>query len=462
MAWEKPPKTKLSLIYLVIGYFIISINKFGQGKFYFAGLSLFISSGLSITRKYYQKKFNQQNYVSFLSSSLLLLIIFILYNILYLNDTSITFSKFFYLFIYGIFLYSFPHFIDLMDPEISQQSFNGILVYILNIPNLYSIISFPFILGSLFPFNPYQSIKFILHNSESRVMFIFLIINLLFMFVELIYGIISNSLGLISDSIHMLFDCTALIIGIYGSYMSKWKPSQSYTFGYGRYQVLSGFLNGLLLVFTGIYIFFESIHRSLDPPVVNGSRLLSLSVIGLLINIAGMIVFRYQGGHSSHSHSHDHEHSHDFNENVHGIFLHMVADTLSSISVIISTWIINYYECYIADPICSLFISVIIVYAAYPLITHSLSILLLRSPQCYDQQIQQNLEKIKKMEGVIQVHNVHFWTLNSDSIYGSLHVKIEDNINEQELLNSILWEFKFCDLTVQIEKKKFFSNHEKL
>ena len=73
------------------------------------------------------------------------------------------------------------------------------------------------------------------------------------MFVELFYGILSNSLGLISDSIHMLFDSGALAIGLYGSYMSKWKPNQSFTYGYGRYSVISGFVNGILLVFIGGY-----------------------------------------------------------------------------------------------------------------------------------------------------------------------------------------------------------------
>jgi hypothetical protein len=90
-------------------------------------------------------------------------------------------------------------------------------------------------------------LQFILSNRDSKYLFIFLLANLIFMFVELAYGIWSNSLGLISDSAHMLFDCAALAIGLYGAFMSKWKRNQTYTYGYSRYEFLSGFINGLLL-----------------------------------------------------------------------------------------------------------------------------------------------------------------------------------------------------------------------
>ena len=89
--------------------------------------------------------------------------------------------------------------------------------------------------------------------------------NISFMFVELIYGLLSNSLSLISDSAHMLFDSSALMIGLYASFMSNLKPNSLYTFGYSRFKVLSGLINGLLLVFVGFNIFVQSILRIYKP-----------------------------------------------------------------------------------------------------------------------------------------------------------------------------------------------------
>jgi zinc transporter 5/7 len=85
------------------------------------------------------------------------------------------------------------------------------------------------------------------------------------MFVELAYGIWTNSLGLISDSAHMLFDCTALFIGLFVSYISKFKHNKEYTFGYKRYEVLSGFFNSMFLVFVGFNILIESVERIFSP-----------------------------------------------------------------------------------------------------------------------------------------------------------------------------------------------------
>ena len=88
------------------------------------------------------------------------------------------------------------------------------------------------------------------------------------MFVELIYGLLSNSLSLISDSAHMLFDSSALAIGLYASFMSKLKSSCTYSFGFERISVLSGFINGLFLIFVAFDILAESIERMYAPEVV--------------------------------------------------------------------------------------------------------------------------------------------------------------------------------------------------
>ncbi|KAJ1935895.1 hypothetical protein EC988_008348, partial [Linderina pennispora] len=125
-------------------------------------------------------------------------------------------------------------------------------------------------------------ISSIMSDSESRSIFMFLLLNLSYMFVQIVYGYITNSLGLISDAIHMLFDCMALAIGLVAAVMSKWPASEGFAFGYDRIEVLSGFSNGVFLMLISVSIFFEAIERLMHPPEMNTQRLLLVSFGGLV------------------------------------------------------------------------------------------------------------------------------------------------------------------------------------
>ena len=152
----------------------------------------------------------------------------------------------------------------------------------------------------------------------------------MFTFVELLYGAWTNSLGLISDGFHMLFDCTALVVGLYAALMTRWKPTRVFSYGYGRMEVLSGFVNGLFLVVVAFFVFYEAIGRLLEPPEINTDRLLIVSVAGFAVNMVGIFSFSHAHAHAhggggscamsqsnavkeqhQHGHSHDaHDHSH--------------------------------------------------------------------------------------------------------------------------------------------------------
>lgn len=140
-------------------------------------------------------------------------------------------------------------------------------------------------------------------HQESRKIGLFLLINLSFMFIELIYGFLSNSLGLITDSFHMLFDCFGLLIGLCASYIAKLPSDKCYTYGYGKVETLSGFFNGLLLIYTAFNVLKESIHRIYEPQHIDTTgALLPVSCIGFLVNMIGLVFF--------HEAQYDHHHVH--------------------------------------------------------------------------------------------------------------------------------------------------------
>ena len=229
-----------------------------------------------------------------------------------------------------------------------------------------------------------------------------------FTFVELTYGVWTNSLGLISDGFHMLFDCTALLVGLHASLMSRWKPTRLYSYGYGRVEVLSGFVNGLFLVVIACFVLGEVMERLLDPPSINTEKLLFVSVAGFIVNLIGIITFSrnhtHSHSHGGHGHAHSHGHTHN-NSNMRGVFLHVLADTMGSVGVIISSILVEQFGWFIADPICSLFIALLILISVIPLLKDSAEILLLATPKY--REIRTTLDKVKHVKQILLTCTVY-------------------------------------------------------
>ncbi|KAJ1980453.1 hypothetical protein H4R35_001116 [Dimargaris xerosporica] len=229
----------------------------------------------------------------------------------------------------------------------------------------------------------------ILQQPDSRQIFYFMLLNLTYMFVQLIYGVWSNSLGLISDAIHMLFDCLALGIGLVASILRHRPADHRFTLGYGRIEVLSGFANGVLLLLISVFIIFEAIERLLHPSPLETHQLLLISIGGLVVNLVGIFAFNHGHVHghchshsetatSQHHHHHDHGHHHD--ANMQGIFLHILADTMGSVGVIISTLLVQRFGWSGFDPLASILIATLIFLSAVPLVRQAVHQLLLPLP----------------------------------------------------------------------------------
>lgn len=269
-----------------------------------------------------------------------------------------------------------------------------------------------------------------------RYLLFFLFINLLFMFVEVLYGLLSNSLGLLTDGAHMLLDCSAIIIGLYSSYLSDKKPNSEYNFGYNRSEVLGTFINSVFLIFIALYIVFESVERIIHPVVIHSDNLILVSFLGLLVNLVGVYYLHGSHEHSpsiscghshgvleeqvdieiacshgdGHEHSHDHKHEKkedaEYNENLYAIYIHILADALGSVSVLISSFLIRFYGLTFTDPLCSFLISILIIYSSWPVLKSSTYTLLHFLPQ-------KMVNKKNKIEKEVK----YYFYLNIDYYY---------------------------------------------
>ncbi|XP_077478190.1 proton-coupled zinc antiporter SLC30A5 isoform X2 [Stigmatopora argus] len=336
-----------------------------------------------------------------------------------------------------------------------------------------------------------DSLKQILEEYDSRQIFYFLCLNLAFTFVELFYGVWTNSLGLISDGFHMLFDCSALVLGLFAALMTRWKATRIFSYGYGRVEILSGFINGLFLMVIAFFVFMESVTRLVDPPNINTDMLTPVSVGGLLVNLVGICAFSHahshggkscsghDHGHSHHGHSHadqghgghghshgGHGHSHSsggggMNANMRGVYLHVLADTLGSVGVIISTILIRQFGWLIADPICSLFIATLIFLSVIPLLKDACEVLLLRIPPEHEKELNNALHKIEKIEGVLSFRDPHFWRHSASVVAGTIHLQVMLDVVEQRIVQqvtAILKDAGVNNLSVQVEKDAYFQH----
>ncbi|KAM8875759.1 zinc transporter 7 isoform 2-T2 [Spinachia spinachia] len=302
----------------------------------------------------------------------------------------------------------------------------------------------------------------------------------------------SGATGLISDSFHMFFDCTALLAGLAASVISRWRSNDSFSYGYVRAEVLAGFVNGLFLIFTAFFIFSEGVERALEPPDVHHDRLLPVSVAGLLVNLVGIFVFQHgghghshgeeghghshslfngsanhghshggpEGKHGGHGHSHDgrggHGHSHDGNgghghnephdelrtpgkgaskQILQGVLLHIIADTLGSVGVIISALLMQKYDLMIADPICSMLISLLIGVSVVPLLRESIGILMQRTPPSLDQALPECYQRVQQLQGVYNLQDPHFWTLCTDVYIGTIKLLVAPDADRRWILS---------------------------
>lgn len=467
-----------------------------------------------------------------------------------------------------------------------------------------------------------KPLRHILSERKSRKIALFLLINTAYMVVEFVAGFMSNSLGLISDACHMLFDCAALAIGLYASYISRLPANSQFNYGRGRFEVLSGYVNAVFLVLVGALITLESFERILDPQEISTSSLLSVSVGGLVVNMVGLVFFHEEhhhahGGsgpcsHSHHSHAHahhhddhhshehgdkhqelegvvhgcsekscsdhkdqcsvdmeghkchdhhhhhhpkndqhdhdhervelhshnqhhanaddhhhhhhhhhdlvgqcDHDHSHanhhhhhqqndhhghhqkhvephnhsqhhvnvddqhhhhhrhdhdhdhpllgekekkhhhhHIDHNMQGIFLHVLADTMGSVGVVISTLLIKYKGWLVADPACSIFISALIVASVIPLLRNSAEILLQRVPRSSEQDLKEALNDVMKLKGVLGTQNLHVWSFTNTEVVGTIHLHVSadtDKASIKKQASHILHEAGIKDLSVQVE-----------
>jgi cobalt-zinc-cadmium efflux system protein len=278
-----------------------------------------------------------------------------------------------------------------------------------------------------------------------RVLIASLTLTLGFVVFEALAGFSAHSLALLSDAGHNFTDAFALLLAAFGVYLQARPGDHERTYGYQRAGVLAAFVNALSLVVLAGILFYESYQRLLYPQPVTVNTMMIVAGVALLLNlgIAGAL-----GGHG--------EHHHDLN--VRAAWLHMAGDAASSAAIILGALLIRFTGWLAIDPILSILIGIAIVWSGWGIIRESLNILLEGLPKGLE--LRNVSAELSGVEGVIDVHDLHIWSLGSDSRALSCHVLIDDMPPSEsdsilQRINDVLCaRFQIRHTTVQFEHVK--------
>ena len=255
------------------------------------------------------------------------------------------------------------------------------------------------------------------HTSNKKVLFVSFLIIASFMVVEVIGGLLTNSLALLSDAGHMLSDALSLAIALIAFKLAEKAASPEKTFGYKRFEILAALFNGATLVLIALYIFYEAILRFQNPPEVASMGMLAISGIGLLVNII-VAVYMFKSGDT------------EENLNMRGAFSHVISDMLGSIGAIIAALLIIFFGWQWADPVASVIVALLVLRSGIGITRSAVHVLMEGSPASVD--LQAVRTEIEGLPDVINLHEIHVWSITSDYVAMNAHVVVADSMTVAE------------------------------
>lgn len=279
------------------------------------------------------------------------------------------------------------------------------------------------------PLHPHQHTHLHAHHhhtlqvdSLNRAFVAGIVLNVLFVVVEAAVGLWSDSMGLLSDAGHNLSDVASLLLALLAFRLAQARATTRYTYGYKKSTVLISLLNSVILLVAVGVIVAESIGRMLHPAPVEGAAIAWTAGVGVLVN--GFTAWLFMR-------------DKERDLNVKGAYLHMAADALVSIGVVVSGVVISWTGWTIIDPIVGLVVAVIIVASVWSLTRDSLRLSLDGVPAGVDpERVAREMEQV---EGVRAVHHIHIWAISTTENALTAHVVLE-RLSEMERVKRTLKE----------------------
>jgi cobalt-zinc-cadmium efflux system protein len=246
-------------------------------------------------------------------------------------------------------------------------------------------------------------------GAHRKRLIVVLVITCAVLIAEVIGGLVAGSLALLADAGHMLIDSTGLILALIAASLATRAATARRTFGLQRAEVLAALGNALLLVGVAVWVLIKAVDRLRSPVEIDGGLMLIVAGVGVLANLAGLLVLRPAQAKSL---------------NMRGAYLEVLGDLIGSLAVVAAAVLILITGWTPFDAIASLLIVVVIIPRAWSLLREVVDVLLEATPHGVD--LSEIREHIKRVRGVVDVHDLHAWTITSGVPVLSAHVIVDN------------------------------------
>ena len=254
-----------------------------------------------------------------------------------------------------------------------------------------------------------------------------LLVTVTVMALEVVGSLLSGSLALLADAGHMVTDAAAVALALSASYMATLPATSRRTFGFHRAEILAALVNAVVLLVVCTYLVWSGVRRLVDPVEVEAGLMLGFAAVGLLANAVSLGLLARRKGSSL---------------NMKGAYLEVLSDLLGSGAVVVAAIVVLLTGFARADPIASLVIAAMILPRSFTLLREAVDVLLEASPRHVD--LEEVRTHLAGVPGVVDVHDLHAWTITSGMPVLSVHVTVTDACLARRGVGSLLDEFSAC------------------
>lgn len=271
-------------------------------------------------------------------------------------------------------------------------------------------------------------------KTEKNILLAF-ILNFAFSVFEFIGGIFTGSVAIVSDAVHDMGDAASIGISYFLEKKSKKQPDEKYTYGYARFSVLGSIITTVILLFGSVLVIFNAVNRIIEPTEINYNGMIIFAIIGTSINFAAAFLTR--DGKSL---------------NQKAVNLHMIEDVLGWVVVLLGAIVMRFTDFALIDPIMSIGVAVFILVHAIKNLKEAIDLFLEKTPHGIT--IQEMREHIAQLEGVLDVHHIHIWSMDGQAHYATMHIVTNADAHQiKEKIRAEAREHGISHVTLELESE---------
>lgn len=261
------------------------------------------------------------------------------------------------------------------------------------------------------------------------------ILNLAFSVFEFIGGILTGSVAIVSDAIHDMGDAVSIGISYFLEKKSKQQPDENYTYGYARYSVFGSLITTVILLFGSVMVIFNAVNRIINPVEIDYNGMIVFAIIGTAVNVAA--AFFTRDGTSL---------------NQKAVNLHMIEDVLGWIVVLLGAIVMKFTGFALIDPIMSIVVAVFILIHALKNLKEAIELFLEKTPHGIN--VKKIREHIAQLDGVLDVHHIHIWSIDGQTNYGTMHIVTNADAHQiKEKVRAEAQEHGITHVTLELESE---------